>query len=416
MKHFKVSCVADPRDVLNVKCDKKIDLIESICKEIATRLSDCETVVLSKDFNSFEFILTTDVESAADAIKNAAKAVSEQLLIKEVNISVSEVSDKAVNDLTGTPSSNSEGAAAGEKDENGETKPEVEKQDEKEQSVSAYESILSLVGMDEFKTWAGEIEHFVESCPSKEILQRILLSMSYVVSIDSGNGCSTLLECMGNLLVSRLEKSRLILSEITVDPDPDRGNFEAVRREIYSIDKNEKLYLYALHLDKAQDLMKTEQWSEFLNLCRAKNDAAVFVFVVPVLEDIALSEIYRNINDLLPNKVIRIAPFSSDDYICFFEKFFAKFNMKVDISAHEPFLDKLAEEKNDGKFHGINTVDKVCEEILYHKFKNSDAGAENDCITQKDILPVLDGQFDAEDNVSGYELLDNLVSLDGVKK
>lgn len=420
MKHIEITCIADPRDVLSVKTEAKVDLIESVYKRISEKVGEGKAFIINKAFNSLNAVLVTDKNISFEEIENIIISVSKEYSTKDFRVSIEEASETRIREikekLPEMPADITKSAVKEPVDKPTESRIQEEKKnDGDEEEISPYDNILSLVGMDELKIWADEVENFAKICPSENVLQKILMSMSYLVSIDQGSGCTTLLNCMGKLLLKYLPKEKLVLREYSLIADGENKNLNNVQGEIREIKDNEKLYIFALHMDKIQSILNTDRWTEFLETCWDRNNSAIFIFIVPVLENIVLSSIHDNINDLLSNKVIRIQPMTNDDYICFFEKFFSQYNVKVDSSAHGLFLDKIAEEKNDGKFHGINTVNKVCEEILYYKFRNTsniDAGL---CIVKEDIAAVLAKGIDETDE-SGYERLENLVSLDNVKK
>lgn len=412
MKHIEINCTADPRDVLSVKTNARDDLISCIFEKLKSIIPDSAPVLLSRSFNTLDAVFKIETDISTEQIEAELKALSLKYSIKDIHVSFTNVSESRVSEISNVRPQ-SEGSFAEAKApavEAAESKPEPEQND------SSYEDIQALIGMNELKAWADEIEALAKNCPSAEMLSDIIFSMSYIVSIDSGSGCTTLLKRMGALILKHTSKDTLCVKErvLTLENDQDR-TIEHVLAEIDEIKNNNKLYIFALHIDRIQGYLKTEKWTEFLETCWHKNKNAIFVFIAPVLEDLVLSELHENINDVLSNKVIRIEPLSNDDYICHFEKYFSKYGIKADPDVYSLLFEKISEEKNDGRFHGINTIYKVCDEILYCKFKSNADDSRNDIITKDDVLNVLPLMSDDSLSISGYEALENLVSLEKVK-
>jgi len=82
--------------------------------------------------------------------------------------------------------------------------------------------------------------------------------------------------------------------------------------------------------------------------------------------------------------------------------------------AWEIFNLRIAEEKSDGRFYGINTVNKVIREMLYCKqLSNAANGTDDTEIKKSDILDLVASYDDMEK--SGEQMLQELIGMDSVK-
>jgi SpoVK/Ycf46/Vps4 family AAA+-type ATPase len=100
----------------------------------------------------------------------------------------------------------------------------------------------------------------------------------------------------------------------------------------------------------------------------------------------------------------------------YFDSYFATYGMKIAPEAYSALAAKLAEEKSDGRFYGIGTASKVCDELMYNKIINAESASDDTLltITLADV-ESLAGDDLSEKKKTGAERLSELVSLEGVK-
>ena len=400
MKRFEVDCVFDPRDVLRLKAEKGVVLSETVAEELKTLF---RSVALRREnFN----VLSFDCEGEGDP-GEAARKLKESLTarcgVKDPSITVREGTESTPAEKTKAPASPAPSAPAPDPSD----------------WRGPYDRIRSLVGMDAVKAWADAMKGMAERFSGKESpLPGMLTRISYLISVNPGSGCTTATRLMGEMLLPlvRPVKKKLVFREDLLDPDPEKGNLGRIEGEIEDLEENEKLYVYVLHLDKLLDRLKSERWQSFLHGCLKSNHAAVFFFAVPVLESGRLLEIHASINDQLSCRILKINPYSNEDYLTFCEQYLSSYRVRISTDAHDLFLKKIAEEKSDGRFYGVNTVRKICDEILYYKLENAAAGADMDSITPADVSAVLTDTVGLPGNLSGWESLDQLVALGEVKR
>jgi len=93
----------------------------------------------------------------------------------------------------------------------------------------------------------------------------------------------------------------------------------------------------------------------------------VFVFRVPCLENTVLEKIAEQIQDIFSLRVIRFIPWSAS-YICdIADKYLESCGFPADADALEAFRIRMNEEREDGRFYGYSTIQKICDEMIYLK-------------------------------------------------
>ena len=141
----------------------------------------------------------------------------------------------------------------------------------------------------------------------------------------------------------------------------------------------------------------------------------IVFFRVPYIEKHLLSEISQSLNDILTVRPVSIIPFNEKQLRTYAERLFIQKKFSVDDSSWNTFFEKIAEEKNDGRFYGVKTVKKVVLEIIYQKqLSNAIKGIDDSLILSEDITATMHNAEITEK--SGFELLNDLVGLETVKE
>ena len=399
------TCTADPRDVLAFKTSSGKDLFSELLPALENALS-IKIEAGERKFNSITFSVIGGAAPDERAVNEAAKKICEELKIKTVHITPSAQKE---NKAPPAPEGGAQTKNAPDKGTS-ETAPETQKG----RSGDPYNEILSMVGIEEIKRWAEKIH----TLPSPEggksgskAQAEALTGVSYLMAIDPGNGCSTIVGHMGRMIADKLGRKRFEVREITLHREEDRDDLFDVLAAVPSVPSNDSLFLYAFHVDQFIGHFHTERFVRFLRALRKSRDCVVFVFVLPLLEDGTLQRIRSDFDDALSCRLLRVRPYTDTDLLCLFERHFSECGMKVDPACHELLLRKVAAEKSDGRFYGVDTVHKICGEILFEKITS---GTADDTVTPRDVTAVL--PVDERDGTAGEKQLDRLVGLADVKK
>ena len=138
-------------------------------------------------------------------------------------------------------------------------------------------------------------------------------------------------------------------------------------------------------------------------------------FRVPFVEQTVLEDLRQNLNDMVFVRSLSMVPFDPEEIDLFADKILDEKGFTMDDEAREIFRERIAEEKNDGRFYGIKTVRKVVREMLYRmQLSEAETGISSSCITKDQIAGLSKNENTM--GLSGTEMLDQLVGMDGIKE
>lgn len=370
-------------------------------KAISEKLGDKVKIV---DTDLTELVLNVkkaDAEIVAEQIRNL---FSEHYSLEECK----EVLSINTDEITENPDEIIKGNIVG--DSKPENSGDTGERDE-EKIEKCLEEIEKLVGAEEFKALAKEI---VEISP--QIIENktfdILSYQAYIFSINDGCGLSTYLSALADLLVSlNIEGISSIGGIVEEIVPPSKGEasdpFESVLNNFRYSRKNSKSILC---IDISEWMSKTNErpFKRFLIELSKHMSEAIIIFRVPFVDKEVLNQLKLSLNDLMFVRTVSFAPFSQDELQSCAEHELKKYGFTMDDEAWQGFHGRIAEEKRDGKFYGINTVKKVVKELLYKKqLANARLGKSDTHISYEDVTEICVNL--RESSISGYEMLDRMV-------
>jgi AAA+ superfamily predicted ATPase len=292
--------------------------------------------------------------------------------------------------------------------------------------IRALDNIEKLAGAEAFKRYIGELDamrpvlskwHDRDNFPTQHLL----------FAIDSGSGCSTILECLryylycadlyyddGSSYRDDYELTELSFhysSELTADMD------NTVVEMKQSIDESIP-GLIGIHIEEWLDRLHLGYFEELLQHCAGKRHKCTFVFIVPYLDDIELTRVNRRLNDLLNVRLIKFKPCTDSEMLEIARRDMADFGLKWDESSDRCFRRILNLEKSDQRFFGIKTVKKLVTEMLLLKAGNV-AFQKNTCpddvLMEEDFKEMME-RDEFGSGISGYEQLEAMTGLEEVKR
>ncbi len=278
------------------------------------------------------------------------------------------------------------------------------------------DKINALVGANQFKSFAEEINRISQFYKTPATLKDVLLGMSYLVAANSCDGRENIVRLLGELVAEKLECSKLSFTKCVVKPpkNDNDSSIDDIIEKVSRISLGDRLCVYVIELDEAYPIIKTEMFERIVSAAWTAAHNSLFIFTMPYLEISAIQEVHTEIRDIFCNRLISVSPYTDDMYVEYFDRYCSKYSMSLAENAKDALIEKIVEEKSDGSFYGIKTVEKICAEILYHKAK--DATEEHpDTITAEDVQRVISQKAET-DGKTGLELLDEMVGLEEVKQ
>lgn len=258
-----------------------------------------------------------------------------------------------------------------------------------------------IIGALPLKALIAEIRKIAIGIHKNQI-KEVLIARSYIFSINEGDGFSTYLDCLAQTLTD--EKILTIDSpkkvfEVQLDhpskyEKPSLGISNAISyfdesaspNGIIAIDISEWLS----HLDdpKLVDLLDM-LWKYRLRF--------VFVFRVPYLEKRTLHKLETRLNDLLFTQTLAFPPFHEEQLFECLEQKIRAHGFKLDKDAFISFLQLLAQEKSDGRFYGLKTIDKIAQKLILDQLILTDAACHSSIGTANFRHLINDDHVAAED-------------------
>ncbi len=297
------------------------------------------------------------------------------------------------------------------------SKKQREERVEKAKSTNILQKIRALIGADEFKALAEEIA-MIAPVVAKNETYDILTSRAYLFSIGDGNGLTTYLNLFADLLeelgLFKFDAQHRVI-EHTIEPEsPGVEPFK------------DAIGCFKCYSDKAGRLVCFDI-SEWMTQCNSKDfreflaklpdyvGKHLLVFRVPFLEKEVVTNLNSVFNDRLSMRQLTFLPFDNDELITCAKSTIEKYGYSVDDAVWDVFNARITEEKNDGRFYGIETVNKVVRDMIYLKQMNmAQIGSEDTIIRKEDVLKLSTTYNGASD--SGFAVLDSMIGMEDIKQ
>ena len=306
-------------------------------------------------------------------------------------------------------------------DDDDEEDDEASESDEAAQRVAeVLQKIDAMAGGADFKKWARALCGVAPYIKENNTFDTFM-NQTYLFSINSGNGLSTYLSLMAELIVAlgicpNFKKPSAVMERRI--PSPKNGNDDPFDDELsstFALGKIDNVSLLCIDLSEWIDNLNHVSFKNFLVELPRQIGKFIIVFRVPFVDKDILNRLHGFINDVVSVKGIAFPPHSKMEIQRFAKAEIERYGFRISNAAWEAFHERINEERSDGRFYGFNTVRKVVRELLYVKQLQSAKRGKNDLlISKKDALAIcenIDGI-----GLSGYEMLDRLVCADALKE
>lgn len=278
------------------------------------------------------------------------------------------------------------------------------------------ERIETLVGAKEFKDFVKEI---VKVAPiiKKKRSQDVFAAQCYLFSIGDGCGLSTYLELFATLvevlgLASIVAFSSVV--EIKLDLTSKPAEDLSVVYNVLENGDSELVKLLCIDIGKWIDKTDTEDFKNLLKNMQKASDKFIFAFRVPFVDKDVLGRVATSLNDLMSVRVLSIPPFDNVQTKEIARRDLQNYGLEMSVAAWQCFFERIAEEKRDGKFYGLNTIKKVVKELVYKKQVALSNGAKDATIIGvKDARKICSYK---DDKGEGMAQLDKLVGCEQIKR
>lgn len=275
-----------------------------------------------------------------------------------------------------------------------------------------------LICVEDYKKLARE--WIVISENRNRIAPEIPIYQNYLFSIDPGNGLTTVLMQSSRLLKAlnlfAFSSNELFYEFQLEKPNDPNADFYSV--ELKRILMDDRFHgIVCLDISKWMDSVDDDRYNSFLNIAWKERNRLLFVFRIPYVERRISQMIHTRLSDRINVKLVEFVPPSEEQLAKYASTYVAKYGMKWDESANSGFVKALIEEKRDGRFYGIHTVEKLINTTIYSKLCLPDsAGNKLDNRIKQADVSVLTSDHEIDDNLTGLEQLDSMVGLSAIKQ
>ncbi|MCI8553711.1 MAG: AAA family ATPase [Clostridiales bacterium] len=392
------------------KSKKQILPVETFVQELIQDIGSEDAVkVLKKNYVSCQLLVALEEESQ-DLNEKVERILRNELLIEEGDdiciYSTQALSEEEVNHLLNAdkPEEAKEEQMVDQDSSDASTHPSA---------PSAYDRIQELVGAEEFKQMAAE---FVSVAPQIRELQaeRAFLFQNYLFSINDGCGFSTALNLMADLLeeleLFRFQGKRKV-TELVMELPSNDEDMSPIARVCDYVDSRSNYY-GILSIDISQWIQKLEdhRFKKLLKQIRSMEEHFLFVFRVPFIENAVLNKVLNSLNHILYTRKISFAPFSNEELTVCAARQVEKCHFQMAEEAWPVFNTRLTEEKNDGRFYGINTIEKMVDEMIYLKLLNNSRTGVSDTVIHREDIQDFNPRQELG-NKTGLEMLDEMIGI-----
>ena len=407
--------------------------IDAICKMLEEKLGVKEYD--ERSFSTLSFSIDEDkVASAKEEIKNlikvefATEKVDDILSLEEEG-GATESSDEdeglTTDDLMDMLFGDDDLFDGKKEESKAEApKPEAPKKEESApvdpRELPSYKKIMALIGCEEFKSL---VEELVTVAPQikKNNTYGLIKNQSFIFSINDGCGLTTYLNLFKELICelgirgSELSAKKVGVCEIKLPPQkPGPDEYSAFSLFFREFDYS-RLQIMSVDISEWINKTNVATFKRFLTEIEPLIKDAVVIFKLPFVDKEVLDQVQRSLNDVLNVRTVSFAPFTKDEYQRYAKSAIEASGFRLSRNAWEFFHQRLNEEKADGKFYGLKTVNKVIRELLYNKLlENARKNKDDKLITKKDTLALC--RVQEEDEATVDEMLSRLVGGEAMKE
>ena len=289
--------------------------------------------------------------------------------------------------------------------------------DDDESPAADVEDILKRINEStaskEFKALAKEIASAAPEFNMRE-LKSVFTARSYLFAIGDGCGLGNYL----NLLAELAHSVKLTDGEGVIETEADAykedmSQFHSALNALRYANKHDHAVI-SIDISEWADHTNSRTFKRFIAEIDKQADDYIIVFRVPYLEKDSLARICRAIADVMFIKTVVFPPFGWEETKKCASSLFAECGFTVQNRAWSHFFDRVTDEKSDGKFYGVDTIEKLVHEAVYAKcLKNATTGADSASISAADMKCLT--RYICHDELTGEQQLDMLVGNEQLK-
>ena len=282
----------------------------------------------------------------------------------------------------------------------------------------------SLYGASEYQRLATELRSIAPYLESRNAME-ILRNQNYLFAVDSGNGFTTLLSSLGDLLhelnvYNKNEyKTRKYFYEFKVGADDENEytSTSSVINKLYESKDKNPYTIIGIDISWFLEDNKTDELRRFIRRLEDYQNNYVFAFRIPFLEKDALKKIEETLSDMALVKTVQIPPLHECVMLETFWNVLMNNDYTPDPALIDIVLNRIHQDKKDGRCYGFKTATKIAYEVILKK--TADTAEKKANAEETDINTIceldLEGYAGCEkEEILGYKELEQLIGMEAI--
>jgi len=274
--------------------------------------------------------------------------------------------------------------------------------------------INERVGSKSFKALCQEI-HLRAPLIRKNKTQQFFLSEAYLVAADSGCGFNSAMDLFGRLLVEEGIMPECSDPRTIALPAPQEHQLEEEMEKVmraldHSLDNPRVL---AFDISDWKDDTNMSLFKDLLMRVFRQNKKCVIFFRVPYMGKIALEQLRQDLDDIISTRILPLEPFTVEELRVLGTQSLQSSGYAIAADAWEAYDRLMTEEKRNGLFYGVHTVQKVSHELIrameLHCAQTGETGPAIPLSVISSLLPEATPIEDA-----GMEELRSMIGMEAI--
>lgn len=267
------------------------------------------------------------------------------------------------------------------------------------------EKIQQLIGVPSFHILATLLTKVAPQIHANHTLDSFH-RRCYLFMISDGCGLSTQLQYL-SLLFRELKLSR---GEQVIEVPADK-TLQEMLEEVSGSYLNKTLISF--DISRWMDKIRQIEFRSFLKQLASKADRPIYVFRIPFVDDGTHRKVLAGLSDVFTIQEVTTDPYSIENYKQYAARLLSEKRFSMDEGGWKAFEERIAAEKSEGQFYGLNTVQKIVDDLFFYKHISvafSERVADERLITADHMAGVI---YEQPDMRPAMEQLEDLV---GIKK
>ncbi len=241
-------------------------------------------------------------------------------------------------------------------------------------TVSAYQKIMELHGSDSLRNLCCKL-HTIAPELKEEAYSSILDDTAYLFSVESCIGINARI----SLFFDFLNEEGLLANdgggmEIRLQYGKGPGIPIATFKQIAASGQGS---MYSLDLSSWMDHLEDPEFRDFLYFLYGQKQDLRYVFRIPYVENEVLQRVSAVLSDIFTVETVSLPPMTQQELEANAAVLLKKAGYMLNDDGWSVFRERIAEEKSDSRFYGMNTIQKVVHEIILLMLQKQSGKKEN---------------------------------------